>query len=108
MQLFFIISVIIICFFRFQMVLDATTKVFTSAASIQGPSLLSVAREFEEFALKYAEIHLKDTKKTLTFETNALGGWLFQTINILSGNQPESFAPFSVTRLTLGCTAGDG
>ena len=75
MQLFFIVIVIIICFFRFQMVLDATTKVFTSAASNQGPSLLSVAREVEEFALRYAEIHLNDTNKTLTFETDALGGY---------------------------------
>ena len=90
------------------MVLDATTKVFTSAASNQGPSLLLVAREFEDFALRFAEIHLNDPNKTLTFEKDALGGWLFQTIIILSVNQPERFAPFSVTRLTLGCTAGDG
>ena len=56
------------------MVLDATTKVFTSAASNQGPSLLSVAREVEDFALRYAETHLKDTNETLTFEKDALGG----------------------------------
>ena len=62
------------------MVLDATTKVFTSAASNQGPFLLSVAREFEDFALRYAETHLNDSNETLTFETNALGGLLFQTI----------------------------
>ena len=108
MQLLFIIIVVIICSFRFQMVLDATTKVFTSAASNQGPSLLSVAREVEDFALRYAETQLNDTNKTLAFEKGALGGWLFQTIKILSGSQPERFAPFSVTRLTLGCPAGDG
>ena len=77
MQLLFIVIVIIICFFLLQMVLDATTKVFTSAASNQGPSLLSVAREVEDFALRYAETHLNDINKTLTFETDALGGWLF-------------------------------
>ena len=108
MQLLFIVIVVIICSFRFQTLLHATTKVFTSAASNQGPSLLSVAREVEDFALRFAEIHLKDTNETLTFEKDALGGWLFQTIKILSGNLPERFAPFSVTRLNLGCTAGDG
>ena len=65
------------------MVLDATTKVFTSAASNQGPSLLSATREVEEFALRFAEIHLNDTNETLTLEKDALGGWLFQTIEIL-------------------------
>ena len=80
MQLLFIVIVIIICSFRFQMMLDATTKVFTSAASNQGTTLLSVAREVEDFALRFADIHLKDTNKTLTFEKDALGGLLFQTI----------------------------
>ena len=75
--------VIIICSFRFQTVVDATTKVFTSAASNQGPSLLSVAREVEEFALNiYAEIHLNDTNKTLTFEKDALSGYRQQQLRL--------------------------
>ena len=63
--------------------LDKATEVSTKAGSNEGPSLLSAAREIEEFALRYAETHLNDTIKILTFEKDALGGWLFQTIQIL-------------------------
>ena len=49
------------------------TELLNRVGTNQGPLLLSAGREVEDFALRYAEIHLNDPNKALTFRKDATG-----------------------------------